>query len=67
MFLISVYFMWIYDYFMTLGDEVWPPCIFRSKFQVLTVVQIKYFWLSRKSWGKFTSGSREYLMTHAVT
>jgi len=52
-FTISMYFLWLYDYFLTFGDEVRYPWIFRQRCQLLTVVQITYAWSGRKSWGEF--------------
>jgi len=49
-----MYFLWVYDYFLTLGDEVRHPSIFRLRCQVLTAtVQINYAWSGKKSWGEF--------------
>ena len=53
LFSVSMYFLWFYDYFLTLGDEVRYPHIFRRKCQALTVAQINYAWSGRRSWGEF--------------
>ena len=60
-----MYWLWIYDYFLTLGDEVQYPCILRLRCQVLTVVQIKYAWSGRRSWGKFISALPKYLIIYS--
>jgi hypothetical protein len=48
-----MYSLWVYDYFLTFGDEVRRPSISRPKPQLLTVVQINYVWSGRKSWSAF--------------
>lgn len=65
-FMVSLHCMWLYDYLLTLGDEVWHACIFRPRRHVLTVVQIKYAWSGRKSWGGFVSTSPRILTTYTV-
>ena len=65
--MVSVHGLWIYDYFLTLGDEVRYPRIFRPRFQVLTATQIKYAWSRRKSWGGFVSILSESCLTLTVT
>ena len=55
--LASVQCLWIYDYFLTLRDEVRYPYFSRQRYQVLTVAKIRYVWSGRRSWGKFTSAS----------
>jgi hypothetical protein len=54
LFVISMHFLWAYDYLLTLGDEVRysedPP-----RFQVLTNEQIRYAWAGRRSWSEFSS------------
>ena len=52
-FTFSMYFLWFYDYFLTFGDEVQYPWVFRRRCQLLTVVQINYAWSGRKSRGEF--------------
>lgn len=31
LFSVSMYWMWIYDYFLTLGDEVRRPCVLSTE------------------------------------
>ena len=64
--MVSVNGLWIYDYFLTLGDEVQCPCIFRPGYQVLTVTQIVYAWSGRKSWGAIASTSSKARRTLTV-
>ena len=53
-------FVWIYDHLLTLGDEARYSCVFRPRYQVLTVAQIKYGWSGRKSWGEFIPPRPKY-------
>jgi hypothetical protein len=63
-FSISMYWLWFYDYFLTLGDEVRYSYILRSKRQVLTVLQIQYAWSGEKSWSEFISALPKYPTAH---
>ena len=63
-FSISMYWLWVYDYFLTLGDEVRSLCTLRPRCQVLTIVQIKYAWSGRRSWSQFIS-SLNYLIIYS--
>lgn len=53
--MVSIQCLWIYDYILTLGDEVRRSSIFWSGYPVLTVAQIKYAWHGRRSWSEPTS------------
>ena len=64
LFSISMYCLWVYDYFLTLGDEVRYLCTLRPRCQVLTIVQIKYAWSGRRSWSEFIS-LLNYLIIHS--
>ena len=44
--------LWVYDYFLTLEDEVRCPSIFQSKSQVLTLAQINYAWSGSRFWSE---------------
>jgi len=60
----SMLFLWIYDYILTLGDEVRYPCVLSTERLVLTVAQIKYAWSARRSWSKFPlsrSGIQQFM------
>jgi len=65
LFSVSMYFLWFYDYFLTLGDEVRYPHIFRRKCRALTVAQINYAWSGRRSWGEFLPPFRISNISHS--
>jgi hypothetical protein len=49
-----MHFLWVYDYLLTLGDEVQYSEV-PTVFQALTGEQIKYAWAGRRSWSEFAS------------
>jgi len=53
LFTTSLHCLWVYDYFLTLEDEVQCTSGSFQRFHILTVGQIKYAWSGRKSWGEF--------------
>lgn len=55
LFMVSLHCVWIYDYFLTFGDEVRYPHVPRPPCQVLTITQIKYAWSGNRSWSEFAS------------
>ena len=66
LFMVSMHCLWMYDYILTLGDEVRHPCIFRPKCSILTLTQIKFAWSGRKSWGKLVSASPQCPIVHTA-
>ena len=64
LFSVSMYWLWIYDYILTFGDEVRYSSILRQRWQVLTIVQINYAWSGNRSWSEFISTPPKYQMIH---
>ena len=56
LFMTAVHCLWVYDYLLTLGDEV-RRHTFSTERWVLTIAQIDYAWGGRRSWGWFSSTS----------
>ena len=67
LFSVSMYWLWIYDYILTFGDEVRYSSILRQRWQVLTIVQINYAWSGNRSWSEFISTSPRYLIIFMFT
>ena len=67
-FAVSMYGMWIYDYFLTLGDEVRHSYrSLRQQCQDLTDAQIQFAWSGRKSWSESTLISPKYPIADTIT
>jgi len=58
--------LWVYDYLLTLGDEVGTTTSSSTERLVLTAAQIEYAWSGRKSWSGFTFISSWCLMNNTV-